>query len=310
MTHRNRLADDLGAGICIERRCDDGNAVFRGELADGARDLGAEADDDAAGVHFDGAQLALVAVSEDDHVVRRDVVLENIRVRRRNNDAALLERLLELAVDERAVQNIDQIAVAGLCLGQRVRVLILHVKARDVAQRQQSIQMAVLIDDRERLDVVFVHVVPRAAQRHFRVDACDLAVLYVAQPRLERGDIARRLDAEVLEDELGLCVDMACAAGDIFFSGQLALEVGIADRGADRVRIRVSVSDNKNWAHLHLLLLFVIGARVFTNYSIYFRTSQPSAYDYSPSFRDFARIFYVRAQKTPVRKSGQASVCR
>ncbi len=86
MTHRNRLADDLGTGICIERRCDDGNAVFRGELADGARDLGAEADDDAAGVHFDGAQLALVAVSEDDHVVRRDVVLENVRVRRRNND--------------------------------------------------------------------------------------------------------------------------------------------------------------------------------------------------------------------------------
>ena len=170
--------------------------------------------------------------------------------------------------------------------------------------------MAVLIDDRERLDVVFVHVVPCAAQRHFRVDACDLAVLHVAQLRLERGDIARRLDAEVLEDELGLRVDMACAAGDIFFSGQLALEVGIADRGADRVRIRVSVSDNKNWAHLHLLLLFVIGARVFTNYSIYFRTSQPSAHDYSPSFRDFARIFYVRAQKTPARKSGQASVCR
>ena len=250
MAHRDRLTDDLGAGICVERRGDDGNAVFRRQLADGARNLGAEADDDAAGVHLDGAQLALVAVAENDHVVRRDVVLEDVRVRRRNNDAAFLERLLQLTRNERAVQNVNKVSVAGFRLCERVRVLVLHVEPRDVAQREQTFQVAVLIDNGEGLNVVFVHVVPCAAQGHLRVDTRDLAVLHIAQARLERGDIARRLDAEVFEHEFGFRVDVSRAAGDIFFTGQDTLEVRVADRRTDRVRIRIAVSDNKDWAHV------------------------------------------------------------
>ena len=262
MAHRHGLTDDLDTGIGIQRRGDDGNVVLHRQLADGARHLRAEADDHAARVHLDGAQLALVAVAEDDHVVRADVVLHHIRVCGGNDHTALLEPFLDLTGDERAVQHIHQIAVAGLGLRECVRILILHVKARDVAQGQQTLQVAVLIDNGKRLDVVLVHVIPCAAQRHFRIDARHLAVLYVAHVRLERLDVARRLHAEMLQHILGFGVDMSGAAGDILAAGQPALEVRVADRRADRIRIRVSVSDNKNRLHSELPFILISDSAV------------------------------------------------
>ncbi len=134
-------------GVGIIRGGDDGNTVFRGQLSDGARNLGAETDDYTAGAHLNGAQLAFIAVAENNHIIFADVVLEYIRISRRNDHTALLKPLVNVANLERAIKHIDQIPIAGLGLRQRIGVLILDVEARDIAQRQQTLQAAILINN-------------------------------------------------------------------------------------------------------------------------------------------------------------------
>ena len=257
MPHRNRLTDNLDTGVGIIRGGDDGNAVFRGQLSDGARNLGAEADDYAAGAHLNGAQLAFIAVAENNHIVFADIVLEHVRISRRNDHTALLKPLVNVANLERAVKHIDQIPIAGLGLRQRIGVLILDVEARNIAQRQQTLQAAILINNGQRLNIIFVHVIPCTMQRQLLADARHLAVLHIAQARLKRLDVARRLHAKAFEHKFGLRIDVTRAAGYVFSAGQPALEVRVADCRANGIRIRIAVSDNKNWVHA-LMLLYVI----------------------------------------------------
>ena len=109
--------------------------------------------------------------------------------------------------------------------------------------------MTVLIDNSQRLNIIFVHVIPCAVQRHLLINTGDPAILHIAQTRLKRLDIPRCFYTEALKDKFGLCIDMACPAGDIWFSGQPVLKLCITDRRADRICIRITVSDNKNRAH-------------------------------------------------------------
>ena len=82
--------------------------------------------------------------------------------------------------------------------------------------------MTVLIDNSQRLNIIFVHVIPCAVQRHLLINTGNPAILHIAQTRLKRLDIPRCFYTEALKDKFGLCIDMACPAGDIWFSGQPA----------------------------------------------------------------------------------------
>ncbi len=94
-------------------------------------------------------------------------------------------------------------------------------------------------------------------QRQLLADARHLAVLHIAQARLKRLDVARRLHTEAFEHKFGLRIDVTRAAGYVFSAGQSALEVRVADCRANGIRVRIAVSDNKNWVHA-LMLLYVI----------------------------------------------------
>lgn len=94
-------------------------------------------------------------------------------------------------------------------------------------------------------------------QRQLLADARHLAVLHIAQARLKRLDVARRLHAKAFEHKFGLRIDVTRAAGYVFSAGQPALEVRVADCRANGIRIRIAVSDNKNWVHA-LMLLYMI----------------------------------------------------
>ena len=249
MAHRHSLTDHLGAAVCRQRRCDDGNLIFIRQLADGTRDFRAEPDNNAARIHLNGAELTLIAVAENDHVMRPDIILQNIRIGCRNHHAALLEPLFDITDNQRTIQYIHQIAIACAGLRQCIRVLVLHIEARDITQRQQSLEMTVLIDNSQRLNIIFVHVIPCAVQRHLLINTGDPAILHIAQTRLKRLNIPRCFYTEALKDKFGLCIDMACPAGDIWFSGQPVLKLCITDRRADRICIRITVSDNKNRVH-------------------------------------------------------------
>ena len=109
--------------------------------------------------------------------------------------------------------------------------------------------MTLLIDNGQSLNIIFIHVIPCAVQRHLLINTGDPAVLHIAQTRLKRLDITRCFYTEALQDKFGLCIDMACPAGDIWFSGQPVLKLCITDRRADRICIRITMSDNKNRVH-------------------------------------------------------------
>ena len=223
VTDRNALVDQLGGGIGIERRDDDGAAGFPGDLHNGLGDLRAETDDQAARSQFDGAELAFAAVGEDDHIARGDMLLHQIGIRRRYDDLSLGEFCLGIADDDLALQSIGDIAVRRFRLGQSGSVLILHVKARLITQREHALDLSALGEDGNGLDILVAHMLPRAFQRERRVDALDAAERHVGDRRLQRFEQERRRDAELFQYIFGLAVELARAAGDVLLSGHAVL---------------------------------------------------------------------------------------
>ena len=67
--------------------------------------------------------------------MRPDIILQNIRIGCRNHHAALLEPLFDITDNQCTIQYIHQIAIACAGLRQCVRVLVLHIEARDITQR-------------------------------------------------------------------------------------------------------------------------------------------------------------------------------
>ena len=249
MAHRNRLIDELGAGVGVQRGGDNGAARLSGQLLDGAGDLGAETYHDAARLHLNGAELAFVAVAQNHHVVFADIVLHHIGIGGGDDHLALSEVAVRVAHHQLAVQGIHNVPVAGSGVRQSVRPLILHIEPGDVAKGDNALELIVMVQHRQSGDIVVPHVFPCPLQGQVGGDAADLTVLDVMQPRLQRGHILGLLHAELVQHILGLRVHMPGTGGDILLPGEGALQVGVADGGADGVGVRVFMSDDDHWLH-------------------------------------------------------------
>ena len=79
----------------------------------------------------------------------------------------------------------------------------------------------------------------------------DAAEIDMAELRLKRGDQLGRLDVEAVKHILRFVVDFSRAAGKVALSRHAALQLGVADGGADGVRVGVFMSDNQGRLHNH-----------------------------------------------------------
>ena len=222
-------------------------------------DLGAAADDDAAGVALDGELLGLVAVGHEDDVAGEDGVLHHLG-RGADPDVALLDAAVGVADDHLAVQGLDDVGVLGLGLRQGAGVEDVHVRVGDVLDGDEADEVLLAVGDAEGVEPNLLHEVPCGEEAHLLVDAWLVLDLDVLDLRRHRGDEGRLREPEVLEHEGRLAVDGAGTAGLVDGLVDLVLEVGVSDGGADAVRVWVKVSDDVDLAdclwHAEPLLAF------------------------------------------------------
>jgi len=240
--------DETCRGIGVIRRDDDGAAVALcgGDHALG--DIGAAADDQAAGIALDGKLLGLVAVGHEDDVTWQDRVLHHLG-RGAHAYVALVDAVVGIADDHRAVKRLDDVGVLGLGVCQRAGVEDVHVRVGDVLHGDETDEVLPAVGHAEGVELDLLHEVPCGVEAHLLVDArlvLDLDVLYLWG---HRGDEGRLVESEVLEYEGRLAIDGACAARLIDGLVDLVLQIGIGDGRADAVRVWMKMSDDIDLAN-------------------------------------------------------------
>ena len=144
-----------------------------------------------------------------------------------------------------SLQRFQQVRAAGVGRGQHGRVKQIHVGIGNVLDRDQALQLVLIVHDAEGVDLDIAHQVPCGAHAHLAVNAGLLADVDVLDLRADIGAKAGCLDAEMLQDKPRFTVYMPGAAGLIqTVEAAAVFQPCIRQRGADRVRIRVLVADD------------------------------------------------------------------
>ena len=241
------LADQLTGGVGVHRGRHDGHAHFLGNALDGVAHLGAVADDEQRRFFFNGAQLAFVAVGQDDDVPFFHAVFQHFRGGGANADVAGGAHSVLAAHHHGAAQRFQNIAVGGLALGQDAGVEHVHIGGGDVLDRDHALQLVVRAGDRQGVDLLVAHDLPCFAQAGGAGDAGHLAVIHIADLGVHVGAHARRLDPELFEHEFGLLVHLAGAAGLADKIAGLVFQLCIGNGRADGVGVRIAVPDDHDF---------------------------------------------------------------
>src|SRR5699024_8489680 len=165
----------------------DVHAGLGGNAADGLGHLGVVADDQEGGLLLDGAQLALVAVGQDDDVPLFHGALQHFGGGGADVDVAGGAHPVLAAHHHLAAQRLEDVLIGGVGLGQHGGVEHVHVGGGDVLDGDDAQQVALRADHRQRVDVPVPHDLPGAAQADGAVDACHLADIHVAVLVVEVG---------------------------------------------------------------------------------------------------------------------------
>ena len=245
------LADQLTGGVGVHRGRHDGHAHFLGNALDGAAHLGAVADDEQRRFFFNGAQLAFVAVGQDDDVAFFHGIFQHFGRGGADADVAGGAHVVLAAHHHGAAQRFQNIAVGGLALGQDAGVEHVHVGGGDILHGDHALQLVVRAGDRQGVDLLVTHDLPRLAQAGGAGDAGHLAVVHIADLRVHVRAHARGLYPELFEHELGLLIHFACTAGLTDQITGLVFQLCIGNGRADGIGIRVAVAD-----HDHLMGCF------------------------------------------------------
>ena len=241
------LADELAGGVGVVGHAHDGHPHFPGNALDGAAHLGPVADDQQRGFLFNGAQLALVAVGQDD-----DVPLFHHRFQHLAGGGADVDppggahRIL-VAHHHLAPQGAEDVAVAGAALGQDAGVKYVHVGGGDVLDRDQSLQRAVGIHHRQGVDLLVPHHLPGRPQADAAGHAGGLPVVHIPDLGVDIGTHPGRCDAELFQHELALLVHPPGPAG---LADQIAgqiFQLRIGNGGTDGVGVWVAVADHHHF---------------------------------------------------------------
>ena len=238
------LIDQSGCRKCIQRRADYYAVVLLGQLLDGYGHLGSLADNDAAGLHLDGAELGFITVAQDYQIPFLDIVFHQIRIGRGNQHLALIVIIFGRTYQNLAFQRINDVAVLGIGLGQNLAVIHIHIGGGDISNSNQAFQLFLLCN-RQRHHTQPPHQIPGLLQREIAAHAFRLAYLNISHLSHHIRHIHGCLRLKKVQHILGLLIQLSCPGSDIAASLHLIFQVGIGQRRADRIRIRILVSDDK-----------------------------------------------------------------
>ena len=241
------LAHELAGGVGVAGGGHDGNAGLLGDALDGAAHLGAVADDEEGCFLLDGAQLALIAVGQDDDVALFDVVFQHLRGSSADFDMAGGADGVLVADDHGAAEGLEDIFIGGAAGGKHTGVEHVHVGRGDVLHGDDAFQLVVGARDGQGVDLLVAHDLPCLAQTGGAGDAGHLAVVHITDLRVDVGTHPGRRDAEPLEHEFRLLVHPSGPAGLADEGACLIFQLCVRNGRADRVGVRIAMSDDHDF---------------------------------------------------------------
>ena len=198
----------------------------------------------AARLALDGELLGLVAVGHQHDVAGVDGVLHHLG-RGAHADVAAGHARHGVAEQHLALEGVDDVGVTGARGADDAAVKDVHVGVGDVLDRDDALEVVLVVGDAEGVGLGLAHEVPRGEEAHLAVDAALALDLGVLDLRGDGGDELGLGKAEVLEHEGRLAVDRASAARLVDVGVlDLVLEVRVGNRRADAVRVRMQVPDD------------------------------------------------------------------
>ena len=216
------------------------------------RRLGGVGQHDQRGAELDHAQLGVGAVADDDDVAVRDAAVGG-RVHGVDPDASGEPALVsahELALEHRHHRAEERGGLLERGGPQRVA----DVAAGQRALGEHAGERAGLVHDRHQLQIGLRHRPPRLAHR--LVLAADRKALlhHVGGAEHQMGQIARLGRPAAVQQPPRLGVEVPEAHRHVLVVGvQPALELGVADRRRDRIRVGVAMTRDVDGAHTPII---------------------------------------------------------
>ena len=169
--------------------------------------------------------------------MRVDVVLHDIRIRGSNDNLPLREAGLRISDHHLRVQRLHNVSVRRPRDRDNRRIIFVHVRLRDIVDRDESLQMTLRIRNRQGEDVLRVHQVPCILDRNLRIDPRCPADLQILHPRPDVLDEQRLRDMKIVQHELCLSRHGTRPACHILVSPirlfKLFLQICIGNRRTD-----------------------------------------------------------------------------
>ena len=202
---------------------------FLGQLFDRHGNACSLADNDAVCLHLNGAELGLVAVSQDDQIVFLNIILHHIRVGCSHQHLSLVKVGLGISYQKGSLQSFQYVGILGAGLGENAAVIYIHVGSGNISHCDKPLKRIVLRHSRNGHNRIVLHQIPGFFQGNIFVNSLcltDLNILHLGSHVLNQ---LRRFHAEIVQHVLSLRVHVSGSGRRIFLPCQDMLEICIAD---------------------------------------------------------------------------------
>ena len=213
MADGGSLADDLSGHIGADLRGNDDTALLLRQHTDGPGDLSPGAHHHAPGVHLQGGQLALAAVADNDNIPGGDGFFDLLGAARADDDPALHSLPGDIPHQDGAVQNVDQVLIAGPGDLQAVGVHAVHIGGGHVLDGDDPLQVLLPVHNAQGVQLLVPHGHPGPAQAHLPVHPLGRTDVHVPQMGADIGVQLGGRDLEIVQDKLRLPVEQSRPAG-------------------------------------------------------------------------------------------------
>ena len=248
-------AAEGGGGGGVVGAGDDADVFLLGGLDGLGFDGDAAGDDEDADAFADGDVLDIPAVADDDGEFFRGIAVEAVgegfEAHGADHEDEILFAVDIEAGDDLAIEGLGEAVDGGEDLAGMMGVLGGGEKElAELEQGEQALAFLVLVEDGEDAEVFLVHQAEGFDGGGIGTHTEDAALHDVGDLGGDVRDEDGGGDAKGVQDKIDALVGVAAAGGDGFVHAGAAFEFGIADGGADGIRIRVAMTDYQDFTHL------------------------------------------------------------
>ena len=217
------------------------------QFLDRFSDFGSQTYDQTACIGFDGTQLILRTVSENDQIVLIDKTLHRIRLGQSHDHFSFDKVSMFITHDDLSIHSIRNAPVLCACLSQQCIVIRIHIGFCDISGGDQTFHFSVFVRDRQGYRVMLLHQFPCPFDRHAVCRSRSLMEFHILYLCSHIRQITGGRHMKIFQYKFCFFVDLSGSLRHIRSLGCSILDVGICDRRTDGIRVRILVSDDINF---------------------------------------------------------------